>query len=358
MKNKAFDLDSLIVRGSGWFRSADEDTGIVVSSRARLARNLVDFPFPQHATDEQRARALEEVLHAGRDCESLGSATFLQAGGICPLDRQLLVERHLISPNLAGQDWPCGVLVRQDEAVSVMVNEEDHLRIQSMIAGFRLDEALELANKVDDELAAKLDFAFSARWGYLTACPTNTGTGLRVSVLIHLPGLVLTREIEPVLRGVRQMGCAVRGFYGEGTEIVGNLLQVSNQVTLGPSEVETVGSLREVVEELVRCENKARDAVFRDAREQIEDKVWRAYGILLNSRLLGSQEFMNLASAIRLGLVMRVLEQPSMSVLNELMVLTQPSHLQKLAGRILDPPERDAFRASFVRQRLAGVEKS
>ncbi|MBI4530202.1 MAG: protein arginine kinase [Candidatus Latescibacteria bacterium] len=353
MKKTCLSLDDLCGRASGWLSASGDYAGMVISSRARLARNLADLPFPQRATNEEQARVVEAVLTASQRSDALMSASFFEAGKLDGVDRQFLVERHLISLHLAEQDWPCGVFVREDETISVMVNEEDHLRIQTMRPGFQPEAVWELADRVDEELSESLDVAFSKRWGYLTACPTNTGTGLRVSALIHLPGLVLTREIEAALRGVRQLGFAVRGLHGEGTEIIGNLLQISNQVTLGVSEQETVALLRRVIDQVIRCEEDAREALIRDAKAHIEDKVWRAYGILTHARMLTSQEYMNLASAVKFGLFMGILKQPNVAVMNELMVLTQPSHLQKLAGHQLEPPERDVFRASFVQQRIA-----
>ena len=352
MKTTDGELDALWRQTSGWFSGSGDSTGTVISSRARLARNLADLPFPQQATEDERSRAVEAVLAASQQSRSLASASFFDAVRLEKVDRHLLVERHLISLHLAEQKGPCGVLVKEDETISVMINEEDHLRIQTILAGFEPEKVWECVNRVDEELSKSLDFAFSKRWGYLTACPTNTGTGLRVSALVHLPGLVLTREIEAALRGVRQMGFAVRGYHGEGTDVIGNLLQISNQVTLGVSEEDTIALLRQVIEQIIRCEGDARKALMRDAKAHLEDKIWRAYGILLHARMLSSQEYLNLASAVRLGLLVGILKQIDVTVLNELMVLTQPSHLQKLAGHQLVPPERDIFRAGFVRLKI------
>jgi protein arginine kinase len=352
MKKTNREFDTLWRRTSGWFSGPGDPTGTVISSRARLARNLADLPFPQQATDDERSRAVEAVLNAGHLSKSLASASFFDIGRLDEVDRHLLAERHLISPHLAEQKGSSGVLVKEDEAISVMINEEDHLRIQTIFSGFEPEKVGEFVNRIDEELSESLDFAFSKRWGYLTACPTNTGTGLRVSALVHLPGLVLTKEIESALRGVRQMGFAVRGFHGEGTDVVGNLLQVSNQVTLGVSEEETVALLRQVIEQVIRCEEDARNAIMRDAKVQVEDKIWRAYGILLHARMLSSQEYLNLASAVRLGLFSGILKHIDVTVLNELMILTQPSHLQKFAGHQLVPPGRDVFRADFVRLKI------
>ncbi|MCK4417892.1 MAG: protein arginine kinase, partial [Candidatus Latescibacteria bacterium] len=266
---------------------------------------------------------------------------------------QILVERHLISPALAeGKDQPQGILLDEQEVVSVMVNEEDHLRLQAIQSGLQLQEVWALVDGMDDEISRLLDYSFSEKLGYLTACPSNVGTGLRVSVLIHLPALVLTQEIEKVLRAIAQVGMTVRGFYGEGTEVLGNFFQISNQVTLGKSEEQIIKSLIKIVTEVIEYELKERQTLIKDASYQLEDKIWRALGILENARLLTTEEFMNLSSAARLGRSMELTSHPDFKTLNQLTVIVQPSHLQKLAGRYLESSERDIFRANIVRKRL------
>jgi protein arginine kinase len=238
-----------------------------------------------------------------------------------------------------------------------MVNEEDHLRFQVIFSGYQPFEAYCAVHALERDLSDRLPFAFHETWGYLTACPSNTGTGLRASVLIHLPGLVLTKEIDGVVRGITQMGFAVRGLFGEGSDVAGNLFQVSNQVTMGRSERDLLGLLDEVVGQLITCEENARETLFRDARAKMEDKIWRAYGILNHAHLLTSQEFMNLASAVRLGIGLHIIRDVPMCTLNELVVETQPSHLQYMAGRRLEAPDRDAFRAEWVRKKIKTSSK-
>ena len=348
-------FDDLMNHPADWLDGSGDLSPMVVSSRARLARNLHQERFPHRASEVEQARVIERVLGASRRSESLKEASFFETSQLEPMDRRLLVERHLISPALAERKGQGGILVSPGEGLSVMINEEDHIRLQVITSGSQPRKAWTLADRADDELSGSLDYAFSERLGYLTACPTNVGTGLRVSILIHLPGLVLTQDMERVVRGVTQMGFAVRGLYGEGTEVIGGLFQISNQVTLGRSEEEIVDGLENVSRQIVESEEIARETLIRDARSQIEDKVWRAYGILIHARLLTTQEFMNLSSAVRLGCSLGMIDSPDVRLLNELMVLTQPAHLQRTAGRSLKPDERDLLRAEFVRKRMSSL---
>jgi protein arginine kinase len=265
------------------------------------------------------------------------------------------VERHLISPALARAQWPRGVAVAQDESASVMVNEEDHFRIQAIGAGLDLHGAWEAARRLEAALGRAFGFAFSEDWGYLTACPTNAGTGLRASLLVHLPGLALTRELEGAIRAVTQMGCAVRGLYGEGSAVQGNLYQVSNQVTLGRCAGEILDDLDRVADRLLAGEADARAVVMKEIRPQIEDKAWRALGLMRHARLLTAEEFMNLTSAVRLGVALGLLPKAEVGMLNALMVKTKPSHVQAITGRDLEPPERDRVRAEMVRRAMSEV---
>lgn len=297
------------------------------------------------------------VVSAVRKTPALSTSSALPMRELTPLDRQFLVERHLISSDLADNGKLRGLLLLPDETVSVMVNEEDHLRLQAMASGFQLRSAMEAVNAIDDELGQDLDYAFSDELGYLTACPTNAGTGMRASVLIHLPSLVLTRQIGRVLQGITQVGLAVRGFYGEGSQIMGNFFQVSNQTTLGQSERETVESLDRVTRQIIEYEQRAREELVKDARVQIEDKVWRAYGALRHSRVISSQEVINLASAVRFGVSLQIAGLADVRTLNELLIRTQPAHVQLWVGRELEQRERNILRAEYVR-RLLGEDVS
>jgi protein arginine kinase len=248
--------------------------------------------------------------------------------------------------------------VAAGERLSLMINEEDHLRLQSMAAGFQLAEAWGAADAADDELDQSLDYAFSDEIGYLTACPTNAGTGLRASVLIHLPALVLLDEIQKVLKGVMQVGLSVRGLYGEHSEVMGNLFQISNQTTLGRSERDSIESLERVTRQIMDAEERARERMMRDARIQIEDKVWRAYGTLRHCRSIHAREVINLCSAVRLGVALGLPGLCPLRTVNELLVLTQPGHLQRYAGGELTPSERNVYRAQLVRERLEAAERA
>jgi protein arginine kinase len=275
-----------------------------------------------------------------------------------PIERQILVERHLVSHELSDAARPRGIVIGAREQLSLMINEEDHLRLQAMASGLQLHEAWTAADQADSELDQSLDFAFSDEIGYLTSCPTNTGTGLRASVLIHLPALVLLQEIQRVLKSIMQVGLNVRGLYGEHSDVMGNLFQISNQTTLGRSENDSIESLERVTRQVIEAEEHARERLLRDARVQIEDKVWRAYGLLRHCRSVSSQEVINLCSAVRLGASLGTQGLCPIRVINELLVLTQPAHLQRMHGGELTPGERNVYRAQLVRERLIAAERT
>ena len=342
-----------LAQGLGrWLDGSGPASDIVLSTRVRLARNLKEVPFTHRAREEQMAMVYSSVISAVRKTPALVSSTALQMRELTPLDRQFLVERHLISNDLADNGRLRGLLLVPDESVSAMVNEEDHLRLQALSSGFQLRSAWEAVNAIDDELGQDLDYAFSDDLGYLTACPTNAGTGMRASVLIHLPSLVLTKQIGRVLQGITQVGLAVRGFYGEGSQIMGNFFQISNQTTLGQSERETVESLERVTRQIIDYEQRARDELLKDARVQIEDKIWRAYGTLRHSRVISSQEVINLSSAVRFGVALQMNGLASVQTLNELLIRTQPAHIQLATGREMEQRERNVIRADYVRKLL------
>jgi protein arginine kinase len=247
------------------------------------------------------------------------------------------------------------LFIGEEEKISLMINEEDHLRIQALRSGLEIKSAFESADKIDTGLSSTLEFDFDPEFGYLTSCPTNVGTGMRASVLIHLPGLVLTKEIENVISQVTKLGLTVRGFYGEGSEVLGNLFQISNQTTLGKSEEDLIESLEKVTQQIIEYENNSRKTLYREAKEQIEDKIWRAFGILQNARVITSNEVTNLLSAIRLGLGMGTLTEISLGTINQILLISFPAHLQKYFNKEMEPNERDILRAEFIRKKL--VEK-
>jgi len=341
---------------SPWLNGSGEHSESVVSSRVRLARNIGGLPFPHRATPKDLACSLEAARRALSGSAALKTGTWLVMSDLDDLERQFLVERHLISQEHAEKSSTRAVVVSDNEMISAMVNEEDHLRLQAIQSGFQVMDAWRLLERLDGETDEKIKYGFSAEWGYLTACPTNTGTGLRASMLVHLPALVLTGQINKVLHGISQMGLAVRGFYGEGSDVMGNLFQVSNRTALGVSEIDIIQSLEKVVRQVLDYEAQAKQILLRDARSQIEDKVWRAYGILKYCRKVSSQEVMSLGSAVRLGKALGVVDSISIAGLNNLLLASQPAHVQKRFDREMDAAERDIVRADMVRRLMAEEE--
>lgn len=350
-------FDELVSSPSPWLSGDGPHADMVLSTRIRLARNLQSVPFTHRARDEQLQGVLLSVASAAQRSQAFRSGLLLRMNEMTAVERQILVERHLVSHELGDGARPRGILIGAAERLSLMINEEDHLRLQSMTPGFQLADAWAQADSADDELDHALDFAFSDEIGYLTSCPTNAGTGLRASVLIHLPALVLLEEIQKVLKSIMQVGLNVRGLYGEHSEVMGNLFQISNQTTLGRSERDSIESLERVTRQIIETEERARERMMRDARVQIEDKVWRAYGALRYCRSIHSREVINLCSAVRLGVALGLPGVCPLHVINELLVLTQPAHLQRRFGTELTPAERNVCRAQLVRERLAAAER-
>lgn len=341
---------------SKWTEASGPDADVVLASRVRLARNLENFPFPHLMTEAQAREVVNHVELGVREINLMGVCPPVELYRLAEapaLERLVLVEKHLISKELAQDARGKAVAISGDEAVSIMVNEEDHLRIQVLAPGLDLASAWDLASKVDDALEAKLPYAFHQGRGYLTACPTNVGTGLRASVMVHLPALVLTNQAGRLFNTLGQFGLAVRGYFGEGTEPIGNIYQISNQITLGRSEEEIIDHLNSVVQQVIGHERRAREHLSRQMKAQLEDRVGRAYGILTGARILPSDEAMRLLSDVRLGVELGILRTVEARTLNELMVASRPAFLQKLAGKELSPFERDLRRASLIRQRLS-----
>ena len=338
---------------SDWMRAVGPQGEVVMSSRIRLARNIAGYPFVNRAATAQRRELLENCRRRILDANLAEKMLWIDLSDSTKLDRQLLVERRLISHQHSQGGAPRGVALAADESISIMVNEEDHLRIQVLRPGMQLEEAYRHGNQVDDTLESRLDFAYSSKLGYLTACPTNVGTGIRVSVMLHLPGLKLTGEIDKLRRAAKDMHLAVRGFYGEGTEAIGDLYQISNQTTLGQSESQILHDFQQVIiPRMIEYEVQARQALAEKRPTVLDDRVWRSWGTLAHARLLGSEETLYLLSYLRLGVCLGRLNSVSLATLHELLLLTQPAHLQKMAGRPLSGPERREFRAMYIRQRL------
>ncbi len=349
------DLSLLRDGGVSWLDGSGPESQIVLSTRVRLARNLQGLPFTVRTKDVDRTAIREMVLEAAGTSPDLAEATLFRLDELDPLSRQLLHEKHLISKEIGGLDEDVGVrsdaALLTDGELGIMINEEDHLRLQCLRSGFALSEAYVSLERLDANLGERLPFAFHPEFGYLTSCPTNAGTGLRASVLIHLPGLVLTKEIAKVLQGLSQVGLTFRGLYGEGSEVVGNFFQLSNQTTLGKSEEELLDHLGKIVRQVVDYETKAREVLQRGAPAVISDKVWRAYGLLRYARSLSFEETMNLLSGVRLGVGLNLINDLSVYTLNKLLVFTQPAHLARENGSTSEPDQIVA-RAAYVRREL------
>lgn len=348
-------LEQLPRHAGEWLRGTGPNSDIVISSRIRLARNLAGYPFVTRANRRQSVEILSRCKDELSSAQFGDDSVWVDMSKATELDRLLLVERHLISHQFgkANNDTPRGVAVGNNETFAVMVNEEDHLRIQVLRSGMQLSEAFEQIDRLDDLLEEHLNFAYSPRWGYLTACPTNVGTGIRVSVMLHLPALKLTGEIEKVRRAARDMQLAVRGLFGEGSDAIGDLYQVSNQVTLGRNEHEILSDFENsIVPQIIAYEQQARQALMKHRKAQLDDKIWRAWGTLTHARVLTSDETLGLLSHLRLGVNLGRIDKIDIPAINALFLLTQPAHLQKLSGCELDQGPRREARAKLVRDRL------
>lgn len=339
---------------SSWMSAEGPDSDIVLSSRIRLARNFRDYKFPMVFSSEEGKKVIDSVYESVKDhyFSNVGTLELLIMDELQPLHKRVLVEKHLISPYLAEGSTLGACILSDNEEVSIMVNEEDHIRIQCLFPGLQIKEALKVANEIDDHIEQQVDYAFDETIGYLTSCPTNVGTGMRASVMMHLPGLVLTHQLNRIIPAINQLGLVVRGIYGEGSEALGNIFQISNQITLGKSEEDIVEDLQSVVSQLIAQERSAREALAKTSNIQLEDKVFRSYGILSNCRIIESKEAASCLSDVRLGIDMGYIENISKNILNELMILTQPGFLQQYAGGPLRADERDIRRASLIRERL------
>jgi protein arginine kinase len=339
---------------SEWMKGEGPESDIVISSRIRIARNIKDYPYPMLATNQQS----EEVLHQASsvlDNEELSTISHFELvplSSMNELERMVLVEKHLISPNLANESRNGAVILSENESISIMINEEDHLRIQCLCPGFQIKEVWDLANQIDDIFETHLDYGYDEKRGYLTSCPTNVGTGIRASVMMHLPALVLSQQINRILSAVTQVGLTVRGLYGEGSEAIGNLFQISNQITLGQSEEEIIDNLYSVARQIIEHERAARLKLMQESKMRTVDRINRSLGILSYAGIMDSKEAAQRLSDVRLGIDLNIINNISSHVLNELMVMTQPGFLQQYAGTKLSAEERDIRRAELIRERL------
>jgi protein arginine kinase len=347
-------LDDFINNTGQWLKGTGPFSNIVMSSRIRLARNLADQPFPNKARKKELNDILLIVQNAVESIDYLKKSIFLKINELDNVDRQFLIERHLMSHEHASNPEGKALIVSEEEVLSVMVNEEDHLRIQVMQSGINLDETWKIANMIDDSFSQRLDFAYSLHWGYLTACPTNTGTAMRGSVMLHLPALVMTKQINKVLAAISKLSFASRGFYGEGTQASGNFYQISNQVSMGHSEQDVIQNINGLIRQVIEQEEQARQALLVQNRPMVEDKVFRSYGILKNAHIISSQETVELLSMVRLGVDLEIIKDVNRNAINELFIMIQPAHLQKIEGKKLSASERDTKRASLIREKIGG----
>lgn len=338
----------------GLFNAKSKDDGIVLTSRVRLARNIDKMPFPHILNKEQADEVINEVSAAVLESNSAVAKNFklMRLRDVKPIERQSMVEKHLISMDLANNYQRAGLLIDKDEDFSIMVNEEDHIRLQVLYPGFRIREAYDYASKLDDLIEEKITYAYDSELGYLTSCPTNVGTGIRASVMLHLPALSATRNINNILNTVTQLGMTIRGLYGEGSNVMGNIYQISNQVTLGLSEEEIINNLIAVTQKIVDQEMKARSIMLEKQRGEFEDSIYRALGILKYARVMASSECLNLLSRVRMGIEMGILKDVDMDIVNKLIVDSQPATLQLKEGKELGTDERDLIRARVVRESL------
>ncbi|MBN2021747.1 MAG: protein arginine kinase [Pirellulales bacterium] len=346
------ELNDLARSPGAWLQGSGPQADIVISSRIRLARNLADFPFVGRTSERDRAQ-IEELLHRSvTRIEEGSSLLYVDVDDLTGVDRQFLVERHLISREHAEAHGSRAVAIDVREEFSLMINEEDHLRIQVMQSGLDLEGAWNRVDKIDNMIERDVTYAFHEKLGYLTACPTNVGTGMRVSVMLHLPALVLTRQIEKVFRSLQKISLAVRGLYGEGSQAMGDFYQISNQITLGRGEQELMKQVADIVPVIIDYERQARDYLVRESHQTLHDRVSRAYGILRTAQTISSEETMHLLSSVRMGVNLGLIDGLEIPKLNELFIHTQPAHLQKLSGMELDSADRNIERARYLRRHL------
>ena len=351
-------LDDLLAHKAEWLKGIGPNSEIIISSRIRLARNLAHQPFSHRAKKPGQDEVLQTMTEALAQCHPLKGALFLKLEALDEVDKQFLIERHLMSRDHALGANHKGLAVGEGEVISIMINEEDHLRMQALQSGFNLRQAWQILDALDDELGTKVEYAYSTEWGYLTACPTNTGTGLRASVMAHLPALVMTKQINKVLQAIAKLGLTARGFYGEGTEAIGNFFQISNQVALGHAEEELIENLERIIKQVIEHEQNARDAMSRQDRMRLSDRIGRAFGTLQSAYIISSNETVDLLSSVRLGVDMGIVKDLDRAAVNELFILIQPAHLQKLEGKKLSSAERDVKRATLIRSKLIGDSHS
>lgn len=334
----------------------DHKSHIVISSRVRFARNLRERPFPGVAKKAVLISVMEEIKTAILSLPEMALAVTKKLEELTLLEKQILVERHLMSCEHAVKGIGSGLVLNETETLSVMINEEDHLRMQAILPGLQLKQVFEMMHQIDNELEERLEFAFHPTLGYLTACPTNVGTGMRASVMLHLPGLVISEQINKIINSVNKMGLAVRGLYGEGSDAKGNLFQISNQTTLGEKEEAILQRLSEVIDQILQHEQNARTVFLEEQSESLLDQVGRAYGILSQAHVITTKEALNLLSLLKLGVDLYLFPEKVRVVIDQLFMETQPAHLQQGAALSkMSAKERDTFRATLMRTKIKEI---
>ena len=350
----AMNLDDLLSQICPWLLGNGGENDIVISSRIRLARNLVGFPFPIRATEQDRRLVRDTIQQAAAELFSGEDYYFVNLQTFPFLDKEYLLERQLISKELVEMERTHAAIIDRQERFCVMINEEDHLRIHAMASGLDPQKAWKTLDKIDDQFGSKLDYAFHEKYGFLTSCVTNVGTGMRISMMLHLPALVVINEMNKVLRSLQKVNLTVRGLYGEGSQILGDLYQISNRSTLGKSETEIIASMTDLIPQIVAYERQARDFLIKDRYESLLDRCSRALGVLRTARTIGSVETINLLSSLRLGIHMGLLKDISIATVNSLLLHTQSAHLQKMQGAVDSQADQDIVRATYIRQVLGG----
>ena len=338
-----------------WFNNSGPGSDCIISTRIRLARNLAGHQFPVQASRLERKDIFNEVTEAVKNIPQCKKFTCLNFSDIERVNQQFLYEKRVASSELVNTDGARGAVYDFNSRVSIMINEEDHIRMQCMDSGYQPDEVWAVLNEVDDEIGKSVGYAYDRKWGFLTSCPTNSGTGFRISFLMHLPGLVLTKTIDSVLSGASQMGISARGFFGEHSDVVGNFFQLSNQATMGACESDFLKSTKDIINKITDYEYKARTRIYKDAKNELEDKVYRSYGILKYARTLELDEFLNLTSAIRFGIESGILKNINVETLNRMMLLCLPAHMQLYFKTVIHKEEKSSVRADMVKKFLPEI---
>jgi len=338
-----------------WYNSYDTDNNIVISSRIRLARNIKKYPFSSKLSEQKALELIDDVKKSIKDSRtSFGdSFEFINIKEKSDVEKYSLIENHSVSPELVNKDTPVSVLIKDDETVSIMINEEDHIRIQTVLPGYNIEKAWDLADKIDDLIEESVEYAFDEDYGYLTSCITNIGTGMRASFMIHIPLIEMCGQVRNISQAINKFGMTLRGIYGEGSESLGSIYQISNQVTLGKSEKEIIEALKNVTNQIIEQENNLRNEMIREHKIDFEDKIFRSYGVLTNCRKISSKEAMQLLSDLRLGFMMGILNSKNEKVnIYSIMMNIQPGNLVKYMGKNGSPEERDIQRAKYIRNCL------